>query len=275
MALEDTSVKDRHAREPSSQAEGQPEGNVDHKTDSDEDADAAKSRQEWDDMFESYTRVSMATFGGCLAGWGIGAKKHAQKLSSRPLEASSAAPTMKKGSLGRGSAGTRTRPPNVPASVASPRLVMARSWGIACCLFSLTLEVTRLISPANVIVDEWTRSRIKSENETMEASIPNENAQEALDNQLLLQTKVQRKALTSLCDYVLGGSLAGIITSRVWAQRGMPSVPRSLALQGLMAGASLGLAGGIVQAGLDAFSLYNESLEQENEHEHESNRSSS
>mmetsp|Transcript_1469 Transcript_1469/g.2026 ORF Transcript_1469/g.2026 Transcript_1469/m.2026 type:complete len:243 (-) Transcript_1469:245-973(-) len=222
-----------------------------NRTDEEERAHAnVRSREEWNAFFESSVRISLASIGGLLVGYGLGAKKQPTSSSS-----------FSGGHQSNATSGPfrRHRPPTTPAVGTAPKVLMARSWGLSCFLFALILETARLVSPTKALLNQIMPSNEGTEQQGQ--GVPKYPPSQ--DN---LQTLIQREAITSLGDYTVGGSIAGLAGGRAWI-RNAPSTARQgpFLVRGVMAGALLGLTGGIAQAGLDAIIMYEEAQQREKE----------
>ena len=167
-------------------------------------------------------------------------------------------------------------------------------WGLACMFFALILESSRAASPTSMILNEISDRRRKG-GRNGDGGGDDSNDDESEDSRLptaadAAATTMQERAATSIGDYAFGGTVAGLSgalalarnvsaarkgaaaaagSSSLPAQVGLPPPAVSLShfsrpgliLWGIGAGMALGVAAGIIQAGVDVGNMYIE-LEQ-------------
>jgi len=137
---------------------------------------------------------------------------------------------------------------------------LAKTWAASCMFFALILESSRLASPTSTLL-ELTKCNVEEETDFKE--------------------QMQLKALTTIGDYSIGGTVAGL--AGAMARRTPPNSSKSsdfklklpetmlklgrrpLIVWGLGTGLSLGLLAGVLQAGIDVGNLYLEKEQQEEE----------
>lgn len=194
----------------------------------------------WEAVAESCVRVTMAGFAGSLVG--LANERQQQSVEVPVEEVQSEASQRRHGVRSR-----PRRPPRLPIKSASTNLPL--TWSVSCMLFAVVLESCRRASPTDIL---W---ELASENE---ASSDNYSETEKFNEH------VKRRALTSIVDYTLGGTAAGL--AGALGQRRRILRNRSATRFGLVTGFGLGLLAGTLQAAIDVGNLY---LERERQAEQE------
>ena len=192
-------------------------------------------------VIDSCIRVTLASFGGALAGYGVGARREEMRVQGfTNAQTKLALPDRSLSPSTRMELSTKTHarqaPPMKPQDLPSPKKILARSWGMSCFLFAFLLETSRIASPTTVLFKEMDMLTLRGEDDV---------------ERLML-----RKGLAAVGDYALGGTLAGISGARAWTT-GYARVLPSL-LRGAFYGTLLGIAGGLVQAGIDVIEVMEE-----------------
>jgi len=177
------------------------------------------ANQSYNNAMESLLRISLAGFGGALAGLSL----------SRTRRAPTSLPSL------TGLTKTRSKP-FIDADLPT-------TWAVSCVAFAGIVEFCRVVSPSHFLSTTF--------------PLP-ENIQ------VPEFVKKNEKALTTLSDYTIGGSIAGAIfqgasvrtkTSAKLIKAGLSlggTTARTGIMAGLIPGASLGCFAGIVMVGLDA-----------------------
>lgn len=169
-----------------------------------------------EEVMESLVRISFAGFGGSLVGM---AMEHQQQQLTAPQQ--------------------QRLPPNVLRRAGKTSgTPMAWTWAVSCSIFVFLLESSRKTSPTTTLIQavEHYQQMVSSSTTTV-VSLPH----------------YQTKALTTMSDMALGGSVAGLAGSTALRNRQFTSglVPRNLAMWGWSVGLGLGLLAGIFQAAAD------------------------
>jgi hypothetical protein len=195
------------------------------------------------DTLESIVRITLAGFGGSVVGLA--------QQRQQPGTATSSASNSTTSANNR----NRQRPPMAAARVSQMSTVgnQPRTWALSCMIFALILETSRRSSPTTAIL---------------------QSASSSDEESLSFNDRMKRKAGTTIGDYAIGGTAAGLVGALAgWTQnaRTMLSanamqIPasilsskagrRPLLIWGLGAGMSLGLVAGFFQAGIDGLSMY-------------------
>mmetsp|Transcript_1572 Transcript_1572/g.3355 ORF Transcript_1572/g.3355 Transcript_1572/m.3355 type:complete len:245 (-) Transcript_1572:2484-3218(-) len=195
--------------------------------------------KEWNAIFDSAVRISLAGGGGIVAGYGIGEQR------ARQQQQTSTAPRQ------------RGRPPSQLGwsyKKRTERFALARSFGFSCFLFASILEVCHLASPITAL--QRVVQSASSINKEPQDVDDKSQKKEAID------IAAKRKAFTSIGDFTLGGSFAGLAGSRAWARTSALTTRRGpLLVRGVINGTLLGLVIGLLQAALDVAVLYDEERE--------------
>jgi hypothetical protein len=204
------------------------------------------------DTLESLVRITLAGFGGSLAGL-------AQQRQQQPGTANStSASATSSGTSTSSNNRRRQRPPTASLLLNQKNALgnQPRTWALSCMIFALILETSRRSSP--------TTSLLQSVRPSDEES-------------LSWNLRVQNTAITAIGDYTLGGTVAGLVGALSTKAMQLPASilaskagRRPLMVWGLGAGMSLGLVAGLFQAGIDVGNLYLErEQEQQRQSEHE------
>lgn len=196
-------------------------------------------------LFESLVRITLAGFGGNVVGL---AYQHRQQLQQRQVTRPSMLSSAYK------------IPPQKSSPLVKllPRTNLPSTWGLACTLFALILETSRRVSPTNIFL----------------------STMEGYPTELPTAKNVQRTVLTTVGDYVVGGSVAGIAGAIAARRRTaniafpLPPAVRSnsaFLFWGFGAGMALGLIAGVLDASVAVGNIY---LEQEERRKYATNKSS-
>ena len=260
-------------------------------------------------VMESITRVALAGFGGAIAGLSI-SRRRAGALSLARVDAavsggskrrrrrggSAADFSRQRSQHGGTSAGGSPSAPYVDQDLPS-------TWAFACLTFAGITESTRLLSPTTLFSDllEGVNSSFveddtsvcnekKTNAKTLKEGGEKEKEAIAGMSWLSQMPKVDLPASTptisvedmrSICDYVIGGSIAGAVfkgstiqtsAGARWAKRAgsNPSVgitaaaTRASFMAGLIPGATLGLLAGILHVGAGHLEKMLEQLDEDN-----------
>jgi hypothetical protein len=191
----------------------------------------------WEAVAESCVRVTLAGFAGSL----VGLAKERQQQQQQPVEVLEAHPQTPKR---RNHARSRPRRPPRIAIKAAASTNLPLSWSVSCMLFAVVLESCRRASPTDILWGLATTSESSSRGSDSDSRS--------------FDYLVQRKAFTSIGDYTLGGTAAGL--AGALGQRRQISRNRPVTRFGLATGLGLGLLAGTLQAAIDVGNLY---LEQE------------
>jgi hypothetical protein len=226
-------------------------------------------------IVESIMRISLAGFGGALAG---------MSLSRRGAVVSAAAAkvVVKSDTVGLRNSGkkrlqsqqtiVRTTPPT--AGIVDRDLPTA--WAVACGVFAGVVEFTRTMSPTTIIrqlvdvtmiddagVDDTGKNL---DNPTTIITIGDTGADDTgknSDNQTTITTMmgistwtIDSTSMTTVSDYSIGGAIAGAIFQgsaiQTRARRGIDlTAIRGKPLSGILPGAALGLSAGILIVAID------------------------
>lgn len=248
-------------------------------------------------VFESMVRVTLAGFGGSLVGLAherqMQQQEEMSKHSSSSLSAENKNPQKYPASTAAASSTkqptqSRTAPPHrhAPPSVTHRRMLMvsknARSlpatWAISCTFFALILEVSRVMSPTNMLwqLADETKNPDRNEAATIVLSSSSGKQSEAFSSKEVMM----RMALTGFGDYTLGGAVAGLAggmayRTRLAQQQLAPytnmtlpkSQQRGFLLWGMGVGMALGMLAGLTQASIDVGNMYMEQKEMERQQE--------
>jgi hypothetical protein len=174
------------------------------------------------DSFQSLTRVSLAGLGGSIVGMGLEKQQQQLQTNVQPLSSEI--------SKSRHSRSHYLRS-NPPAATGMYRPTIAHAnlpatWALSCSFFVLILETARRTSPTSLILKHFQQKE----------SAP-----------LHRFSIYQQRALISTGDYALGGMVAGVAAT----------VARKMPIRwGTGMGLTLGLAAGVVQAGVDVAEMY-------------------
>lgn len=179
--------------------------------------------QQRSDMMESVVKITLAGFGGSLVGY---AKQEQQKGQS-PSGGVLSSPQHRRG-----------RPTTMQHQPVAG--LLPRQLALSCMVFTLILETCRHTSPTTSLLRLLDNS---SDN-----------------NSLSHRSPIQERAIKTVGDYTIGGMLAGAVG--VLSLRSRTTRFRQLALFGIGAGLGVGLAAGILQAGVDVSNMYLENAEQ-------------
>ena len=236
----------------------------------------------WEGVAESVVRITAAGFAGSLIGL---AKERLHQTqpphNETPYTSSTSATTSKVLVFEPPNSSTPdiTSKKRLSLSKTLPRLppqlpIQAKSasaaamtnlpivWSISFILFTTILESCRLLSPTNVIL-----RMIDSEPIDKYSHIENDTERTPIN----FHYKVQRTAITSFGDYVLGGTMAGLAGAigqrrqQRFQQTQLPIASRVPTTRfGLATGFGLGIIVGTFQAAIDVSNIYLREQERQN-----------
>ena len=261
-------------------------------------------------VMESITRVALAGFGGAIAGLSI-SRRRAGAISLARVDAAVSGGSKRRRRRGGSAAADTSRQRNqqsgTSAGGTSPSAPyvdqdLPSTWAFACLTFAGITESTRHLSPTTLFSD-----LLESVNGSfVEGNISGNNCEKANETTckedeekekettiagmswLSQMHKIDLPASTptissedirSICDYVIGGSIAGAVfkggsiqtsAGARWAKRAGGNVGMTAAatrasfMAGLIPGATLGLLAGILQVGAGHLENMLELLEEEN-----------
>ena len=259
-------------------------------------------------VMESITRVALAGFGGAIAGLSI-SRRRAGALSLARVDAAVSGGSKRQRRRGGSTADSsrqRNQQGGTSAGGGSPSAPyvdqdLPSTWAFACLTFAGITESTRLLSPTTFfsdLLESVNGSFVEdnasgNNNEKANASTCKEDEEKEKEtiagmSWLSQMPKVDLPASTptiisedirSICDYVIGGSIAGAIfkggsiqtsAGARWAKRAGGNVGMTTAatrasfMAGLIPGATLGLLAGVLQVGAGHLENMLELLEEEN-----------
>lgn len=259
-------------------------------------------------VMESITRVALAGFGGAIAGLSI-SRRRAGAISLARVDAAVSGGSKRRRRRGGSAADSsrqRNRQGGASAGGSSPSAPyvdqdLPSTWAFACLTFAGITESTRLLSPTTLFSDllervndsfvydnasghndEKTNATTCKEDEEKEketiAGMSWVSQMPKVDLPASTPT-ISSEDIRSICDYVIGGSIAGAVfkggsiqtsAGARWAKRagsnpGMTATAtRASFMAGLIPGATLGLLAGILQVGAGHLEKMLDLLEEEN-----------
>ena len=207
------------------------------------------------DVLESVMKISLAGFGGAIAGLSVSRRRGALGAAAA---ASGAARSM--ANPAGGGRGVRGRP--------YVDQELPTVWGMACMAFAGIVEFSRLVSPTSMLIQSLRGVVPSSDGDVRTEEIGGRSSDSPSGSEWYFTESAR-----TVGDYAVGGALAGGIfkgsyvqtntARRIAAARkkigGKSSamvppirVPRTGVLSGLVPGAALGLAAGLAQVGIKA-----------------------
>ena len=255
-------------------------------------------------VMESITRVALAGFGGAIAGLSI-SRRRAGALSLARVDAAVSGGS-KRRRRRYGSAVDTSRERNQQGGASAYVDVdLPSTWAFACLTFAGITESTRLLSPTTLFSDllESANGSLVENNasghndEKLNATTSKEDEEKEKETTIAGMTWISQlpkvedlptstptissEDMRSICDYVIGGSIAGAVfkggsiqtsAGARWAKRagsnpkvGMTAAAtRASFMAGLIPGATLGLLAGMLQVGAGRLEKMLELLEEEN-----------
>ena len=219
-------------------------------------------------ILESIMRISLAGFGGAMAGLSISRRAALSRTIPSSIVSSNATSTTKKKHLihrhhpmaARSNEGTALN------SHAIDRELPA-AWSMACMAFTGVIEFTRFASPSRLVIDMVTQLKladgdVKDENISVEKK-ENKHTEDDEGGQEETPTvpsghiwfqPINNQTITTITDYTIGGALGGALFNgspiRTTAGRKIDASLLSAAIRGgpmagLLPGAGLGLLAGV------------------------------
>ncbi|KAL3787717.1 hypothetical protein HJC23_012143 [Cyclotella cryptica] len=229
-------------------------------------------------ILESIMRITLAGFGGAMAGLSISRRAALSRTTSALL--TNPASTKRKHAIHRHHP-LLTRSSNGEkggASSLSPYAMdreLPAAWAMACMSFTGVIEFTRFVSPAGALLDFVSRvndggaigDSVDAENNTIDSS-GNDTNQDSFAYRMIsgdvswLSEPTTKTTLESIADYTIGGAIGGALFSgsavRTRAGRkidasilGTAASRGARPLSGLLPGAGLGLLAGVVIVSVD------------------------
>ena len=209
-------------------------------------------------ILESIMRISLAGFGGAMAGLSISRRAALSRTIPSPIVSTTS--TKKKHLIhrhhpmaARSSEGTSLSPHAIDRELPA-------AWSMACMAFTGVIEFTRFASPSNFIIDlvsQFSDGEEKDKNATADKTsnydVENSEKEEIVVPMSWLQT-FKTPTITTIADYTIGGALGGALFNgspiRTAAGRKIDApilgaAIRGGPLAGLLPGAGLGLLAGV------------------------------
>lgn len=234
-------------------------------------ADTTSSITEYIPILESMMRISLAGFGGAMAGLSISRRAAISRTTSTLLtNAAVKTPTKRKHAIHRHHPLlTKSKDKDDVSSYAVDRELPA-AWAMACMAFTGVIEFTRFVSPAGLAVDlvahlnDGSTEEVSTDgNDTGVTS--GDNSSQEVDFSWLFEPKT-KSTLKTIADYTIGGSIGGAIFAgsavRTRAGRKIDASILGTAgrnarpLAGLLPGAGLGLLAGVTIVSIDLVREY-------------------
>jgi hypothetical protein len=207
--------------------------------DDDEDASSSSGTRRLEAFAESLVRITLAGVAGSVSGLALERR-------------------------GRGRAAPPPPGAHKVMAAAATAKNLPLTWAASCMMFVSVLETCRVASPTSRVLDALLLSG--GGGAPPPTAAPSERD---------FGGRAKRAALAALGDYAVGGGaaagLAGALGRRA-AGRRRPAVPFA---GGLRTGFGLGLAAGLVQAGIDVGNLYIEREQQQQRQQEELRKKSS
>jgi hypothetical protein len=222
--------------------------------------------KEYIPILESIMRISLAGFGGAMAGLSISRRA---ALMARPassvLTKNNNNPVAKKKHVINRHHPLATRTGDGTAYAVDRELPAA--WAMACMAFTGVIEFTRFVSPSGFAIDLASKLSFDEEKQTNDTAGIGEDDENIIDateqsatfsapiNLSLLSGPVSQSTIKTIADYTIGGALGGAIFAgsavRTNAGRKLDAAMLGTAtraggpLAGLLPGAGLGLLAGV------------------------------
>lgn len=214
---------------------------------------------------ESLMRITLAGFGGALAGisisrrGGLGtAANKVQTLAKTSATTTSSSSNVKKLSRQQRRQAIRSAPPVLRPTIDRE---LPSAWAVACMAFAGVVEFTRLVSPTTFV------SQFVTTPSSLEGEADNEVAE---DSKTILVNKEEtiKQYGTTIIDYMIGGGIAGALfkgsavrtpagaridasimgsssISSTATTSSLSAIKSSRPLSGILPGAALGLLAGV------------------------------
>lgn len=225
--------------------------------------------QTFNNAMESLLNITVAGFGGAIAGLSI-SRSRASTMASM-------------GSAARAISKMRSPPSfkgrNTHDSVAYVDQDLPITFAMACLTFATVVEVTKICSPTGFAMQYIEFSSFERNSESINANIEvTSNPVTVIEQQTgdevpppqLLTKKVTdtwvESSIRYLGDYTIGGAMAGILfkgaairtrtevarqkAKNILSKTTIAGVPRTSMISGLLPGAALGLCAGLLQCGI-------------------------
>jgi hypothetical protein len=206
-------------------------------------------------IVESIMRISLAGFGGALAGMSLSRRGAVVSAAAAKVVAKSS-DTVGLRNIGKKRLQSqqtivRTTPPT--AGIVDRDLPTA--WAVACGVFAGVVEFTRTMSPTTIIRQLFDVTMI--DDAGVDDTGKNSDNQTTITTMMGISTwTIDSTSMTTVSDYAIGGAIAGAIFQgsaiQTRARRGIDlTAIRGKPLSGILPGAALGLSAGMLIVAID------------------------